>query len=361
MRGVPGARKQHNKSVIAVAISPAPSPAPSDQSRIELGGLPSRLLPHFSGPPGQCAPMNLPQHVVLLQRVAFASDRSPARAWESLKSWISVSVVLNPPVPGTMPGTWRALNKCLQIELYIKQASIPRHAGGGVCAGRGGRREGWLCVRVVGAAGRGTTQESEAWASRGLAVPDAVDSFRSSHSSARAPFSLLLLRARLLRLRHPRPARPRQGGAGKEEPEAAEAPGPRAAPGLEQRSPRGQVGTRAGTGQGTGSRGGRGRPGARRRGRGQPLVPAAASRPTEPPAGGKGRSVPAPRPGPSFPHRPGAPGSFPAARHPPRPPPASPRFPSPSTSRAPFRPTGSFRKGWSLCLAAWGEQGRGRS
>lgn len=94
----------------------------------------------------------------------------------------------------------------------------------------------------------------------------------------------------------PPPARPRQGGAGKAEPAAAEAPGTRAAPGLELRSRLAQVGTDAGDGSRTRSRRG---PAGEEDGL-RPASPAqAASGPREPPpqlgeSGGGGDSVPAP-------------------------------------------------------------------
>lgn len=132
----------------------------------------------------------------------------------------------------------------------------------------------------------------------------------------------LLLAPRLLGLRHSRPARPRQGGAGKEEPEAAEALVSRAAPELELRSRSAQVGTRAGNAPETGSRGGRGHGKGhgrtQRMGRAQALVPAAGSRPMEPPPGARRAQSPPLGPGlpPRTPSPPRAPGSFPAALHP---------------------------------------------
>lgn len=64
---------------------------------------------------------------------------------------------------------------------------------------RGWRQKGTLAVCPSGGAPAGSSSkwedsgEGEAWASRGLAVPDAVGSLRSSPASSRVPFSLLRL------------------------------------------------------------------------------------------------------------------------------------------------------------------------
>lgn len=162
----------------------------------------------------------------------------------------------------------------------------------------------------------------------------------------------------------PPPARPRQGGAGKAEPAAAEAPGTRAAPGLELRSRLAQVGTGAGDGSRTRSRRGPagGEDGLR------PASPAqAASRPREPPlslvrAGVGGTQSPPLRPWPPLRAHPllHAHRSFPAGPHPPRQPPASPRsclaFSQPRSLLVPQVPSQSEPESVLGCLGELGAQ-----
>lgn len=231
-----------------------------------------------------------------------------------------------------------------------KAGCVPR-----LCGDTG---RGLLGALVGGQRGGGTTQESEAWASRGLAVPDSVDCLRSSPSPRRPPLSSSS------RLASSGSATPAPRGRGWEGPGRRSQRRPRhRAPadlGLERRFRRAQVGTRVGNKQGTEGPGGRGRAGTRMLG-GDPLrCPRQPRGPLSPQLGVRGSLVPAPRP-PAFP--PALPSpcvqllssrSASSETAPQRP----PGFASPSPSLAPcsshrFLPKASR----SLCVAAWGEVG----
>lgn len=253
-----------------------------------------------------------------------------------------------------MPGTWKALHKCLQ-NLIICSASVhPAARWGWVCVGGGGGREGWLRARVVGGHRQGAP-----WGSSGRTLGRGynADERRASGARRGGRPPLLLLRRPLLPppRASPPPAPPpppgaaaagrgREGGAsgggGSRPPRGswagAEIP---ARPG---RNPRREQTRDWG-------RGGRGQAGAWIRSRDPPLVPTAASRPTESAAEGKGKLSPLPV-APGLPSRtpyPLRPTPFPAARHPPSETasPASPRFRL-SLAQPPLlvRPTGSFGK-----------------
>lgn len=109
------------------------------------------LLPRSSPSPGQRAPINLSQHAALLQRVGLAAAGCPPPTphpphhhpppFGLLMSQCSLSASIGFEVsaPGTVPGTCRALNQCLQNRILGGAGVHREQAVRGAGAARGPR------------------------------------------------------------------------------------------------------------------------------------------------------------------------------------------------------------------------------